>query len=118
MAAAETHGNGYVRLTTLVAVALPLLTLFAAAIAIYVNLSIAPLARDIEQNRSDIKDMRLALVPRIEHEKDWVSQTKTDDAQDKRIEQLRQDFGGTYSLRDAIVQLQKQVDQIQQSKRR
>lgn len=97
-----TKTNGYVSLTTLVLVAGTLATFLGA----YTSLSIAPLVKDIEQNKQDIRDMRAEIVPRSEHQEKWLSQAAIDARQTQDIK----DLSGSYSMRDEVIRLQRQVD--------
>lgn len=90
----------------------------SASLIYFINLSIAPLQKDISQNSLSIHEMREDIVPRKEHEKDWAAQVKTDSDQDKRIEQMRQDFGGTYSLKDAIMDMKSRLETLEKEQDR
>lgn len=97
-------------------VAVPVTVAVAGAIALFVNLSIAPILKDVDQNAAAIRELRAAQVPRIEHEKDWTAQKERDDRQDARIDEVRKDFGNAYSIRDAVQDLKGQVDDLRKKK--
>lgn len=94
---------------TVAAIGVPLV----GGLLLFINLSIAPLQKDIEQNARTISEIRQDVVPRREHQKDWDAQVKTDLEQDSKIERLRQEFGGTYSLRDALTDMKARLERIE-----
>lgn len=106
--------NGHVSVTTLAAT----VGSVVGALLLFINLSIAPLQKDIEQNKQDIADIRQNIVPRKEHEKDWAAQVKTDGDQDRRIEQIREDFGSTYSLKDALSDMRLRLEKLETGKQK
>lgn len=97
-----THSNGYVRLTTLMAVGVPTLTIFAGAIAIFVNMSVAPMQRDIDANTSAIKDIRIDLVPRKEHDRDWEAEKERFSDLQRQIDDNKHDLHDMYNAHDAL----------------
>jgi hypothetical protein len=61
----------------------------------------------------DIRDMRQDQVPRKEHEKDWLAQTRADEDFRRRVDEIRTDLSGLYSAKDVIRRLESQVEQLQ-----
>lgn len=108
-----THSNGYVRLTTLMAVGVPTLTIFAGAIAIFVNMSVAPMQRDIDQNKTDIKGIQTDLVPRKEHDRDWASQDQRFNDLQRQISDNKTHIEAIYTPGDAIKDLHLRIDQLE-----
>lgn len=108
-----THSNGYVRLTTLMAVGVPTLTIFAGAIAIFVNMSVAPMQRDIDQNKADIKGIQTDLVPRKEHDRDWASQDQRFNDLERQITDNKTHIEAIYTPGDAIKDLHLRIDQLE-----
>lgn len=107
------HSNGYVRLTTLMAVGVPTLTIFAGAIAIFVNMSVAPMQRDIDQNKTDIKGIQTDLVPRKEHDRDWASQDQRFNDLQRQISDNKTHIEAIYTPGDAIKDLHLRIDQLE-----
>lgn len=80
---------------------------------LFINLSIAPLIKDIDQNKADIRDVRAQIVPRGEHQEKWNSQTATDEELRREIKELRDQVGAQYTMRDELLRLQKMVECLQ-----
>lgn len=112
MAAAE-HGNGYVRITTLVAVAVPVLLIFAGAISLFVSLSIAPLQRQADQQRDDIAAIRTDLVPRKEHDRDWLAQDERFADLQRQISNNSVDIRAIYTPSDAMKSMAERLDKLE-----
>lgn len=96
------HSNGYVRLTTLVGVAVPILTIFAAAIAIYVSMSIAPISGQIKGIQDDLRDIHQDLVPRKEHDRDWEAENERFQDIQRQIDENKSDIHAMYNAHDAL----------------
>lgn len=105
----EGEKNGYIRINTLAAIAVPCI----GGLLLFINLSIAPLMKDIDQNKQDIRDLRGEIVPRGEHQEKWNSQAATDDELRREIKEIRDSLGAQYTLRDELMRMQKQVDCMQ-----
>lgn len=70
-------------------------------------------AEDRTNTLQAITDLRQSSLPRAE----WMLRNNTVDAaladKQREIDQLRQDFGGTYSLRDALVDFKNRLERIE-----
>lgn len=73
-------------------------------------------AEDRVNTLASITDLREAALPRNE----WMLRNATVDREfedvRRTLEQLRSDFGGTYSLRDALVDLKARLERIEQGR--
>ena len=52
-------------------------------------------------------------MPRREHQEQWNTQRARDADLDRRIEDLRKQFGETHSLRDALKAMQERLDRME-----
>lgn len=107
------HENGYVRLTTLVAVTVPVVVLLGGLNYQFVTLSIAPLQKDIGSNHDDIRDIRSQLVPRTEHNRDWAAADRQVADLQRQIDENRADIHGIYGPNDAIKAMSDRMDRIE-----
>lgn len=101
--------NGYIRVQTLAAIVIPVV----GALVFFINLSIAPVIKDVDQNKLDLRDLRTQIVPRGEHQEKWNSQAATDDELRREIKELRDQVGAQYTMRDELLRLQKMVECLQ-----
>lgn len=73
-------------------------------------------AEDRVNTLASITDLRVASLPRNE----WLLRNATVDREfedvRRTVEQIRADFGGTYSLRDALVDLKTRLERIESEK--
>lgn len=71
-------------------------------------------------NRVDTTILRMdaAVVPRGEHQGKWNETTLQLTSLQKQIDEMRKEFGGTYSLRDAMADQQKRIDRLEGWQRR
>lgn len=67
----------------------------------------------IHETRDDLKEMVRAIVPRGEHEERWRSEDQAIVNLQKQIDSLKSDFGSTYSLRDALADMTKRLDKLE-----
>lgn len=111
--AGDDHSNGYVRITTLVAVAVPVLLIFAGAISLFVSLSIAPLQRQADQQRDDIAAIRGDLVPRKEHDRDWLAQDERFADLQRQISSNSVDIRAIYTPSDAMKSMAERLDKLE-----
>lgn len=63
--------------------------------------------------RERISRLEVQQVPRVEHEKDAIYQRDRDSRQDGRIDEIRRDFGNTYSIRDMIQDMNDRLKRIE-----
>lgn len=108
------HSNGYVRLTTLVGVAVPILTIFAAAIAIYVSMSIAPISGQIKGIQDDLRDIHQDLVPRKEHDRDWEAEKDRFADLQRQIDANKNDLHDMYNAHDALSDLSTRLRMLEE----
>lgn len=94
-------------------------TLIAAASLIIIvtttfsQLSSQPTRDATTRNTDDIRQINDNIVSRGEHLQHWVK-TDADIANlQKQIDQARSEFGSTYSLRDALADMQKRLDKLE-----
>lgn len=97
-------------------------TLIAAAGVIIIittgfsQLSLQPIRDQAQRNSTDIEHINLNIVPRGEHQGHWdITAAEIANLQ-KQIDQQRNDFGSTYSLRDALADMQKRLDKLEGSR--
>lgn len=105
--------NGYVRLTTLVMVAVPLLTIFAGAVSLFVSMSIAPMQKQLDALHEDNTSIHQDLVPRKEHDRDWQAQDARFSDLQRQIDENKADIKSIYTPSDAIHRLETRLDQLQ-----
>lgn len=105
--------NGYVKANALVAIAVPVIGVLSGSIYLFVNLSIAPLQKDITQNHDDIRDIRGQVVPRAEHDRDWASQDRQFADLQRQINENRSDLHAIYSPNDQLKSLSDRLDKME-----
>lgn len=113
MAAAQAHGNGYVRLQTLATVGLPILALFAAAVSLFVSLSIAPIQKQLDQQTHEQELLRSDLVPRKEHDRDWLAQDAHFADIQRQVDMNREDIKSIYTPSDALKGMAERLDKLE-----
>lgn len=59
-------------------------------------------------------DTAKSIVPRGEHEQRWTATGETQATMQRQIDEIKKSFGDTFSLRDAMQQLQRRIDMIEQ----
>lgn len=101
--------NGYIRLSTLMWIVGPV----AAAIAGFTTLAIAPMQKDIQSNADAIRDIRIDLVPRKEHDRDWYAQDQRFGDLQRQIDANRVDIKSIYTPSDAIKGLGDRLDKLE-----
>ncbi len=111
--AGEDHENGYVRITTLVAVAVPVLLLFAGAVSLFVSLSIGPVQRQADRQDTDIIAIRGDLVPRKEHDRDWLAQDERFSDLQRQISTNSADIRAIYTPSDAMKSMAERLDKLE-----
>lgn len=100
----------------------PWSTLIAAAGVIIIittgfsQLSLQPIRDATVRNSDDIRAINVSIVPRGEHEGHWTNTAAELANLQKQIDQQRSDFGSTYSLRDALADMQKRLDKLEGSR--
>lgn len=62
---------------------------------------------------ADILRIQEGIVPRGEHSERWRSTDAEIAGVQRQLDQLRADFGGTYSLKDALRDLQQRLERIE-----
>lgn len=112
----ESHSNGYVRLTTLAGVGIPTLGVFAAAIAVYVNMSIAPVQENIRGIREDINQIRIDLVPRKEHDRDWQAETEHFADLQRQIDENKATISQMFNAHDALTDMSARLRALEELK--
>lgn len=77
------------------------------------QLSLQPIRDQASRNAEDIRTINSQIVPRGEHQGHWdITAAEITNLQ-KQIDQQRSDFGSTYSLRDALADMQKRLDKLE-----
>lgn len=77
------------------------------------QLSLQPIRDATTRNTDDIKQINANIVPRGEHQGHWDITAGQIVNLQKQIDQQRNDFGSTYSLRDALADMQKRLDKLE-----
>lgn len=77
------------------------------------QLSLQPIRDATARNTDDIKQINANIVPRGEHQGHWDITAGQIVNLQKQIDQQRNDFGSTYSLRDALADMQKRLDKLE-----
>ena|ERR1700744_5047636 len=107
--AADKEPNGYARLQSV----LQLVGAAGAVLALYISLSVAPMQKDIDQNKSDIRDIRGQIVPRSEHVEKWNSQRDRDAEIQREIDQIRLEIGSQWSVGKELENINNRLDKIE-----
>lgn len=77
------------------------------------QLSLQPIRDQANRNAEDIRQINANIVPRGEHQGHWdITAAQIANLQ-KQIDLQRSDFGSTYSLRDALADMQKRLDKLE-----
>lgn len=66
-----------------------------------------------ERIESDVVMARREIVPRAEHTEKWRGADLQREGLQRQIEEIERQFGDTFSLRDALVQMQKRIDTLE-----
>lgn len=103
---------------------------------LYSTLSLKPVEQAIAQNATDIIHVKNDLVPRGEHQEKWrANDAKFDDfslrmvssrdllmqqikSVSDSVEGIKQQVGSTYGIRDVLMDVQKRIDKLEDSKGR
>lgn len=80
------------------------------------QLSLQPIRDATARNGDDVKLIQNAIVPRGEHEERWRAQDQAIAGQQRQIDEIRQDLGSTYSLKDALTHMQSDIDKLKDGK--
>lgn len=108
------HENGYVKLTTLVSVLLPTLTLACAAVGLFVVLSINPVQKDIDALKQDNRDIHGDLVPRKEHDRFDAQLQQQMSGLQRQIDENRSDLHAVYTPGDAIKRMEERLEKLEE----
>ncbi len=65
---------------------------------------------------ADVSNIRKEVVPRAEHEEKWRGADGHREALQRQLDDLKHQFGETFSLRDALIQMQKRIDTLEDAK--
>lgn len=76
------------------------------------QLSLQPIRDQAMRNAEDIKRIDSNIVPRGEHEERWRAQDQALAGEQREIDEIRQDLGSTYSLKDALTHMQTDIDKL------
>lgn len=71
----------------------------------------------IKRIESDLSGAEKSIVPRPEHEEKWRSFDREAAALQRQIDDLKKQFGDTFSLRDALLQMQRRIDALESERR-
>ncbi|GLI23507.1 hypothetical protein GGQ86_002955 [Xanthobacter flavus] len=77
----------------------------------------ATLEDRIKRIEGDLNAAEKSIVPRPEHEEKWRSFDRETAALQRQIDDLKKQFGDTFSLRDALLQMQRRIDAIESDRR-
>lgn len=80
------------------------------------QLSLQPIRDSNSRNTDDIRQLNDNIVTRGEHTQHWAKTDADIASLQKQIDQVRSDFGNTYSLHDALGDLQKRLDRLEGTK--
>ena len=72
----------------------------------------------IAESNAEILRLREAVVPRGEHVEKWNGITQSIANVQRQVDDLGKQVGSSYTLRDKIIELQKQLDDVQGQMRR
>ncbi len=71
----------------------------------------------IKRIEADLNVAERSIVPRPEHEEKWRSFDREGAALQRQIDDMKKQFGDTFSLRDALLQMQRRLDAIEAERR-
>ena len=69
--------------------------------------------RDIDRLGKDMDNQEAVTVPRREHEEKWRSSDNQFADKQRQIDDIKKSFGDTFSLRDALQQMQRRIDALE-----
>lgn len=72
-----------------------------------------PAEARFERVESDISGIRKEIVPRAEHAEKWRGADHQRGDLQRQVEELKRQFGDTFSLRDALIQMQRRIDALE-----
>lgn len=72
---------------------------------------------ELARINSDIKAIDAVTVPRVEQAERMRSVDAQFVAQQRQIDDIKKSFGDTFSLRDALMQMQRRIDQLENLRR-
>lgn len=74
--------------------------------------------RDIARIQASVEKIETSIVPRGEHEEKWRGNAAALANQQRQIDEIRRDYGQTYSLRDAFAHMQRKVEDMEKELRK
>lgn len=95
-----------------VAAVLGMVAIIGTTIWFAISVAIAPVQRDLDRSAQDIKDIRIDLVPRREHDRDWAAQDARFSDLQRQIQDNKDNIEKIYTPGDAIKRLQERIDQL------
>lgn len=110
MTARIVKGNGSVSLPTVVIAGVAIVGFLGS----YVTLVLAPISQRITNAEIDMRDLRAETVPRIEHMKDLEILISRMNREREDVTELRSVLGASYSLRDALTEIQERLRTLEQ----
>lgn len=69
---------------------------------------------DLTRLAADLRQIENVTVPRGEHAERWRALEASDAALQKQVDDLKRQFGDTFSLRDALIQMQRRMDNLEE----
>lgn len=73
--------------------------------------------RDLARLNQSVEKNEAAIVPRGEHEEKWRGNVQAQANLQRQIDEIRRDYGQTYSLRDAFAHMQRKVEDMEKELR-
>ena len=67
----------------------------------------------IDRIMGQLEQFREQVVPRGEHQRWWASQETADGNLQRQLDEMKKAFGDTFSLRDALQQMQRRIDALE-----
>lgn len=69
---------------------------------------------DIDRVEAAVLSLASASVPRGEHERQWINEEQQRNDLQRQIDQMRADFGSSFSLNDTLKAIIERVDRLEQ----
>lgn len=97
-----------------VSVLLVVVGMFGAIVIWGFNSYLGGINENFNRFHADFVKLADSVVPRGEHEGHWQAQITADATLQRQIDEMRANFGATYSLGDAIRDISERLDRLEQ----
>lgn len=78
------------------------------------NSYLSGVTASFDRQQTQLADLAAGIVPRGEHSERWRSFEAEDDDLQRQLDQLRESFGGAYSLNDVLAAALARIDRLEE----